>query len=183
MGLSPRRLRSNVRNEIPRTGCSPAEAQRRCAAPNALYSPPRESLRRSAGRLAPSSSLVQDISLSRIEQGFESPWGHSTTRPRLCRGRCRFATSPRRRCLRGHALAGVLVRRGRPLRDRESRSRGRRCRLPWSRHSGAEWAIEPADIGAFADAWTWSGRLLYLPPRRPNGVRALGQSSRLGPIV
>ena len=26
---------------------------------------------------APSSSPVQDTSLSRMEQGFESPWGHS----------------------------------------------------------------------------------------------------------
>ena len=46
--------------------------------------------------LAPSSSLVQDISLSRIEQGFESPWGHSPTRPRHPPRARRFATSPRR---------------------------------------------------------------------------------------
>ena len=38
-----------------------------------VYSPPHSP--------APSSSPVQDTSLSRMEQGFESPWGHSPRRP------------------------------------------------------------------------------------------------------
>jgi hypothetical protein len=74
-----------------------------------------------------------------LRRAFARRGGHLTTRPRLCRGRCRgrcrFATSPRRRCLRGHALAGFRVRRGRPLARPSGflRSSGEaaRPRIPW----------------------------------------------------
>ena len=118
--------------------------------------------------LAPSSSLVQDISLSRIEQGFESPWGHSRTRPRHRPRPCSFCVV--------YSRSGAVPLRARAVRAVQLAARHDRLSsgtpsASWARDRALDCACAPSCSDAargsacgsgWAGAWDERG-----PRRRP----------------